>query len=563
MEDKLARFFAPISKTIEIVRDFGARGVFSPTDLRSANSILIPVLSEIPQMSAVNIGNERGDTLLVVKRKQEWLNISAKGAPGMADWSQVDEKGRVLKAWKQELNFDPRTRPWYQLATQSLYEGIHWTAPYGFVPTGDPGITAAVRVNAPRGSYILAFDILLEDLSEFAQDIKASPHGLTFVLTEDNQLLVPPAGSGQDLRSLLLKPADELSMPLIADSVRLRRERPRGEPFQFQHDGETWWCGFEPFQIGPERRFWIGVLIPEADLLGENRRDQAALLVLTVGALGVAAMMSLLLSRAYGNPLRKLVEHSGRLQTLQTDVEVQVDSGLKEVQQLAGAQENMRRALDSFARYVPVDVVRELLERGEAAAIGGQTVQVTVLFTDIVGFTRIAESMSAADLTRHMSSYFGELVAILQRHGATVDKLVGDAVMAFWGAPKPLTNHARPAVEAVLEVREWLERANKTWREQSLPPLPTRFGLASGEVTVGNIGAHHRLSYTALGDPVNLANRLEALNSQLGTWVLADERVRFMAGDEFIWRDVNAVEIKGKTAAVRVFELLGRQDTSP
>ena len=94
-----------------------------------------------------------------------------------------------------------------------------------------------------------------------------------------------------------------------------------------------------------------------------------------------------------------------------------------------------------------------------------------------------------------------------------------------------------------------------------MPPLPTRFGLASGEVTVGNIGAHHRLSYTALGDAVNLAHRLEELNSRLGTWVLADENVRKAAGRDFEWNEVEAVEIRGKAAPVRVFNLIGRRDT--
>jgi len=121
-----------------------------------------------------------------------------------------------------------------------------------------------------------------------------------------------------------------------------------------------------------------------------------------------------------------------------------------------------------------------------------------------------------------------------------------------------LSNHSRPAVEAVVEICEWLERANRKWCEEGSPALPTRFGLSSGKVTVGNVGAVHRLSYTVLGDPVNLAHRLEALNSQLNTSVLADENVRNAAGDGFAWRDVEEVEIKGKMVSVRVFALLGR-----
>ena len=130
--------------------------------------------------------------------------------------------------------------------------------------------------------------------------------------------------------------------------------------------------------------------------------------------------------------------------------------------------------------------------------------------------------------------------------------------MAFWGAPKSLSTHSRSAVEAVIEIREWLEKENRTWRAEGLPALPTRFGLASGQVTVGNVGAAHRLSYTVFGDAVNLAQRLEALNSKLQTSVLVDEGVREAAGDDFAWRDVEKVEIRGKSVSVRIFELLGR-----
>src|SRR5207245_2600845 len=113
--------------------------------------------------------------------------------------------------------------------------------------------------------------------------------------------------SGEELHGRLLKRAEDLALPLVTRSVRLWRGLPASGPFQFEHGGERWWCGFTPYAMDPERRFWIGVLIPESDLLGENRRDRLALLFLTLLALGVATLMSLLLSRGYGEPLRKLV----------------------------------------------------------------------------------------------------------------------------------------------------------------------------------------------------------------------------------------------------------------
>jgi adenylate cyclase len=489
--------------------------------------------------------------------------VIIRGGSPVAEWRQLDKMGRVLKTWRGEIDFDPRTRPWYTQVEGKSDEAIRWTAPYAFVPSGDSGITAAVRVNAPRRSYVLAFDILLEDLSKFAQKIWVPGDGMVFVLTADGRFLVPPSDPAKELGDLLLKRPEEASVPIVAESVRRWRERNDGRPFQFKHEGESWWCGFRRYDLGPDQAFWIGVVVPERNLVGETQNYRIALLLVTMLALGVATLMALYLSKSYSEPLQELVEHSARLQTLKTDVAVEVKSRLTEVRHLAEAQENMRRALDSFARYVPVEVVRELLDRGEAAEIGGRNAEVTILFTDIEGFTTIAESMTAAELTSHMSSYLEMIVNILHRHNGTVDKFVGDSVMAFWGAPKPLENHCRPAVAAVVEICEWLERANREWREQGLPALPTRFGLSSGKVTVGNVGAVHRLSYTVLGDAVNLAQRLEALNSELNTTVLADETVRKTSGEGFAWRDVGEIEIKGKMTFVRVFELLGRKSSRP
>ena len=556
---ELEGFFAPISRSIEMVRDLALRGAFSPDDPREANSILIPVMLAIPQMASVNTGDAKGNAFLLVRRKNEWLSVFMKGGASAAEWHQVDEMGRVLKEWTQEISFDPRKRPWYEEIKGRTDSAIHWTAPYGFVPTGDPGITAAVRVDSPRGPYVLAFDLLLEDVSDFAQRIAVAGEGKVFVLTNDGRMLVPPFEPGRESRDFLLKRPEELSIPLITEGVRLWREQQTAEPFQFTLNDETWWCGFERYNLGPEQSFWIAVLVPAQNLVGVDHRDRLALLLVTLLALGVATLMAFYLSRAYSKPLQALVEHSSRLQTLKTDVELDVKSRLSEVRHLADAQENMRRALDSFARYVPVEVVRELLDRGEAAQIGGRNAEVTVLFTDITGFTAIAESMTASDLAAHMSSYFDGIVGILIRHGATVDKFVGDSIMAFWGAPKSLSTHSRSAVEAVIEIREWLGKANHQWRAEGLPVLPTRFGLAAGEVTVGNVGATHRLSYTVFGDAVNLAQRLEVLNSKLQTSVLVDESVREAAGDGFAWRDVEKVEIRGKSVSVRIFELLGRE----
>jgi adenylate cyclase len=293
-------------------------------------------------------------------------------------------------------------------------------------------------------------------------------------------------------------------------------------------------------------------------MLGPIQELRVLVAMLSLLALGVAVVMALQLARLYSRPLARLADNSERIARLDLEGGTRVQSHLREVSLLAGAQERMRAALDSFARYVPSDVVRELLERGDAARLGGSRQTLSILFTDIEGFTSIAERMSPEAITEHMAEYFEALLPIVDQHG-TVDKLIGDAIVAFWGAPAPDPDHARHAIEATLDCVRKLDEMNAGWETLGRPALPTRFGLNCGQALVGNVGSHSRISYTAVGDAMNLAARLEGLNKFYGTRVLAAEPLPALAGDGFLWRRVDRVSPKGKAVSVEIFELLGRR----
>jgi adenylate cyclase len=264
-----------------------------------------------------------------------------------------------------------------------------------------------------------------------------------------------------------------------------------------------------------------------------------------------------LMARSYSAPLTALARQSHRFRDLDLSESEDVPSNLLEVRALAEAHERMRRALDSFSRYVPTDLVRELLTRGEAARIGGRSATLTILFTDLHGFTALSESMSAADLVKLMARYFEVLLESLSRGGATIDKLLGDGLIGFWGAPRPNEDHAADAVRAVLACRDELEGLHQELRVPGRPPLHTRFGLATGEVVVGNVGSPTRLDYTALGDAVNLAERLEELNREYGTEILAGGQLRAATEGVIHWREVDSVRIRGRSESIPVHEPLG------
>jgi len=237
-----------------------------------------------------------------------------------------------------------------------------------------------------------------------------------------------------------------------------------------------------------------------------------------------------------------------------------VRSPFADVQAVLERLEVAKTAMRAMGRYVPVDLVRLLYQTGREPVLGGELMDVTMLFTDIKDFTTLSERLPPNELARVLGRYLEVMTAAIHRTRGTIDKYIGDAIMAVWNTPTPCQDHVRRACEAALLCRE-AERAlfaSPEW--EGRPPLQTRFGIHRDRVMVGHFGAPDRMSFTALGDGVNLAARLEGLNKQYGTTVLASEAVREEVRDAFDFRLVDVVAVKGKTRGVRVYELLGRVD---
>ncbi len=572
-EAELKRLFDPVVHNISVAREWGRAGRFDKLESAPLNALLIPMLEHNPQVSSLMIASSDGTEWLLLRDGDGWLNrITRASTWGKRTfWMRWKDAETPIGEWWKELDYDPRRRPWYQGAIGLANDtDVHWTKPYTFFTTKDPGITASVRWRPEDESgttRVIGFDVLLIDISKFTTGLRVGQHGMAVVLTQDGAVLGLPRGQrfGQAgaIKRAVFSPAEELGIAPIAAAVRHWKALKRStEPFRIKSEGGYWRGGFRPFAVG-NRTFWIGVAAPEADFLADARRRQIIILLVSVGAIGLAVLMATRMARTYSRPLEALAVGTRRIRDLDLLFEHRIASRLTEVNQLAEAHEQMLSALQSFARYVPIEVVRELLRRGEVARIGGRTERLTVLFTDIRGFTTVAEGMSTETLTAHMDEYFEGMLQILKSHNATIDKLVGDGIVAFWGAPNPNAHHAEQAVKAVLDCRKQLAQFNRDWDQRGLPSLPTCFGMDTGKVLVGNIGARSRLNYTVLGDTVNLASRLEGINRVYGTEALASEAARDAAGDGFVWRHVDVVAVKGRTGAVKIYEPLGETDEVP
>jgi adenylate cyclase len=214
-----------------------------------------------------------------------------------------------------------------------------------------------------------------------------------------------------------------------------------------------------------------------------------------------------------------------------------------------------RRVKQLFGRYVSPHVFERLLENPALARLGGERREMSVLFSDIRGFTAASEHGNPEAIVAQLNEYFGRMVDVVFRHGGTVDKFVGDMVMALFGAPLHDADHAEHAVAAAVEMVRELGELNRTWAAEGRPQLDIGVGVNSGEMIAGNIGSSSIMSYTVIGDNVNLGSRLESLNKNYGTRIIISDATRARLTGAYDLRALGAVVVKGKTRPVDIFEV--------
>jgi adenylate cyclase len=214
----------------------------------------------------------------------------------------------------------------------------------------------------------------------------------------------------------------------------------------------------------------------------------------------------------------------------------------------------------TFSRFVSKDVYDQLVADPAAARVGGARREMSVLFADIRGFTTMTERGRPEDVVAQLNEYFSRMVDVVFTHRGTIDKFVGDMVMALFGAPVADPDHADHAVRAALGMLAALSTLNATWAENGKPPLEIGIGVNSGDMVAGIIGSDTVMSYTVIGDAVNLGSRLESLNKEYGTRLIISEATRARLKGQYDMKPLGAVTVKGKSEPVNIFEVLARAD---
>lgn len=327
----------------------------------------------------------------------------------------------------------------------------------------------------------------------------------------------------------------------------------------FEMKGQTILCTFTYL---PGTQDWIvGIVVPRDTYLGPLLHIRMQVIWATLALMFVIILAGSLIIQAVVKSHALISRETARMNDFEFS-RSQSSSFLRDTQDVLTGLEKAKTAMRAMSKYVPVKLVRQLYHEGAEPMLGGKSCEVSVLFTDIRDFTAVSERMTPDELAVVLGRYLQVMAETIQGEKGTIDKYIGDAVMTFWNAPELVPNHELLACRTALRCRAALEKLYATPAWGNEPKFETRFGLHRCTASVGHFGAPDRMNYTAIGDGINLASRLEALNKYYGTHIIASECIRNAAKKVFDFRLLDRVAVKGKTEGYTIYELLGEKTPS-
>jgi adenylate cyclase len=557
----------------EAARSIFFQEAIKPTDEAKREFIFLALLRSHPTLSWIALGFPDGAFFGALKAADDEIDMVEvkQNTETRIRQQRVDtytpEPGDVMFRSRKIIpsDYEATAQPWYQRAVAE--DGPGWSM-VSHLPYRDrPAIVTStpIVINLDFAG-VIAVVVELERLSQFLAGLQVGKTG-TVVLLDRNGRVVASAASAA-LKRQRLGETPELDTlardhPMLASVNVLLRGSSLSladlrETRQLQTtgpvDGKDYFVTFSPLNFN---NWVVATVIPASDFLASIQRSAMILLIALAGlTLIVAAIAILSANRLVAAPLLRIAGQLKHIEDFRLDRVIRLASPLRELDDLSGVLLQMSRGLASFQKYMPTELVRTLVSQGVEARPGGHRQTLTVMFTDVAGFTGISEELGDL-VVPVLAQYLEAVSAAVLNHCGTIDKFIGDGVMAFWGAPVPSARHTVDACAAALECQRLLALQRAEAERSRGTPLRMRVGINTGRMLVGNIGSSERLNYTVIGDPVNVASRLEALGKIYGVDIIIGEDTRTAAGDAVIVRRLDRVAVYGRIGGLAIYELLG------
>jgi adenylate cyclase len=451
----------------------------------------------------------------------------------------------------EDTNFVVTDQQWYR-------EGIKNSEPSWFEVTLHPvGRRPSIAYAGPVDVYqkrqgVLAVMIENTRLAQFLSQLSVGKSGGAFILRRDGAVVAAPDPDADETN---MQRSDQPLLPIAQGAIKQADKSGAGDKggrrLRLVADGKAYAVMLTPLAFAG---WTLATVIPEAEFLGPVEATIRKLLI-GLGILVVAAAMlsAWLARRVVAGPLITVVDELKHVERFELGQVRRHSSRIVELANLSNAIADMAGGLAAFRKYIPADLVRMLVREGVEPRPGGSVRTLTVMFADIAGFTGLSERLGDRIIPL-LSGYLDTMSREVNSHGGTIDKFIGDAVMAFWGAPAANVNHAVDACWAGLACQRSLRASGLV--DDGGRPLKVRIGINSGNMLVGNIGSEFRLNYTVIGDAVNVASRLEGANKEYGTEIIIGEETRRLAGDRVQVRELDRLMVYGRSSGLAIYELL-------
>ena len=547
----------------------------SPSDVSMNNRALMTYMEGLvithPDITAFYVGTSDGSLLeiinLQVAEQTNFLSKPSVKLPSnclyairVVDRSTQNHKETLyyydknFKGVTQEIIspviFDSRSRPWYIGAQGS--KGLFWTNIYLYDPTNEPGITVAQPLFNNKGDMIgvTGADLSLTFFSKFLNNQKVGISGRVLILNNTSGDILLPLKTQTNKNG-------RVSDVVVAKAYRNFIDKSQNN-FLFTEDKTQYLAAITVFPISVKNQWLVTVIAPLSDYFGEILAAQKKTVLISLAIFFVASILVVFFAKRISRPITTLAKEIDKIKHLDLSSTLRIHSNILEINTLDTSIASLRSAIGSFSKYVPKEIVRQLIGKGQEIALIGEKKNLTILFCDIVGFTPITEKIPVDLLMPLLAEYFDGMSRIILQNEGTIDKYIGDSIMAFWGAPKELNSPWMHACDAALNCQSLLKTLNADRIAKGDPAFITKFGIDTGMVIVGNIGTNERMNYTAIGDPVNTAARLQTVNATYHTTIIISENVYQHIKEDFLTRPLDLVTVKGKVTKVKIYELLAK-----
>ena len=386
---------------------------------------------------------------------------------------------------------------------------------------------------------------------------------VTYLIFESGNIVFPTATDSRFVRISILSP-NRLSTTAWGRLNKLITRRGNFNTFQeINLDGIPLLTFAMSSSAGNSD--WIAVnAIDKETVFAPLNRSLKSLLLLQLSTLLITSIAIYFVCRQLTRPLNQIIARIQALSSLDLELSKRYainKAWISEINNVSQATNRLTRAIESFSRYLPREVVRLLLLDDRTAELGGNSENIAVMFTDIENFTSYTESIETQELFSYLNEYFTELTEQVLASRGTVDKYIGDSLMVMWGMPTPLPNPCELACDTAIAVRNASNRLRDEWSVRKSPlKFDTRIGVHFGEAIVGNVGSENRFNYTIVGDTVNLASRLEGANKEFKTNIIVSEAILIQLAQEnathkFAFKMIGKITVKGKKEETLIYEL--------